>query len=69
MHDVRAPWLILYGVATLGVFMIALGILETAFELTRIHVPAPDPYLGDDQVWQVLDEARRITEQAAGGES
>lgn len=49
-------------------FLVAFALLQLACAGTT---PAPAPGPGgeppvDDQVWQVLREARRITEEAAG---
>jgi hypothetical protein len=66
MDDVRAPRLVLYGLAITGFVMIAMGVSGmSSAEYIRNRRPLLEAQLPGD-VWLVLDEARRITEQAAG---
>jgi len=68
MHDVRAPWLILCGMAVVGFVMISMGLSGmTSAEFIKTRVPVPEGT--SPEAWQVLDEARRITEQAAAEEA
>jgi hypothetical protein len=53
----------IYAGALLACLIAGLITIEAAGVLAER--PAPDPYEPGDQAWQVLDEARRITEQAA----
>jgi hypothetical protein len=68
MRDIRAPWMVLGGMATLGFFMILLGFLNIASDIRKMR-PLSFDLNADSDVWLVLDEARRITEQAAAKDS
>lgn len=65
MDGIRAPRLILFGLAVTGFTMIMMGLSGmSSAEYIRNRAQQLEAELPGD-VWLVLNEARRITEQAA----
>ena len=64
-EDVTVGRMLLSGALLFAGFAVAVAVAETVRTLLAVAPPAPDPYDVGDQVWQVLEEVRRITEEAA----